>query len=338
MRDMLELVTGAWVTQSVGVAARLGLADRLAEHPLSAPELAEAVGAHPARLGRLLRMLAGHGVLRVDPDGRYRLTARGELLRTDVDGSLNALAAIYSGLFFESYLGLEHAVRTGEDAFSHVHGADSFDYFAAHPKVARLFERAMAFGAVVFDAVPHVLDLPAKAVVVDIGGGSGELLSRVLRAAPDAHGVLFERAHVVDAAAETLTGAGCADRYEPIVGDFFVDPLPADGDLYLLSRILHDWEDGECAKILGRLAEVVPADATLAIVERPVVEAGGSTLPLRYDIQMMTNARGRERSVDEYRSLLSTAGFALTDVRPLPLDMAVLTARRRPTDRPDSRP
>nr|WP_237535061.1 methyltransferase [Streptomyces sp. SID3343] len=283
-------------------------------------------------------MLAGHGVLRVEADGAYGLTARGELLRTNVDGSLNALAAIYSGLFFESYLGLEHTVRTGEDAFRHVHGEDSFDYFAAHPDVARLFERAMAFGAVVFDAVPGVLDIAPKAVVVDVGGGNGELLARVLRTVPDAHGVLFERAHVVDAAGETLKAAGCADRCDLIAGDFFVDALPANADLYLLSRILHDWEDAECATILRRLAEAVPADATVAIVERPIVEAGGSTLPLRYDIQMMTNARGRERSVEEYRALLSAAGFELSDVRPLPLDMAVLTARPRGTDRADSRP
>ncbi|MFI1583561.1 methyltransferase [Embleya sp. NPDC020630] len=330
-REMLHLVTGAWVTQAIGVAARLGLADRLGDGSRSVAELAEAAGAEPDRLGRLMRLLAGHGVLRVEADGHYRLTERGALLRTDRDGSLAALADLYSGLFFTSYLGLEHTVRTGEDAFTRVHGRESFEYFAEHPDEARLFREAMAFGTIVFDAVPAALDLPPAATVVDVGGGDGELLLRVLREHPTACGVLFERGHVVDAARELLAASVAEDRCDLVVGDFFTDPLPGGGDVYLLARILHDWADAECLVVLRALARAMPVDARLAIVERPIVEAGGSVLPLRFDIQMMTNARGRERTVAEYRALLAEGGFELLDLRPLPLDMAVLTARPRLT-------
>ncbi|MGC0419991.1 methyltransferase [Embleya sp. AB8] len=328
-REMLHLLTGAWVTQSIGVAARLGLADHLGDRARSTADLAEAVGADPDRLGRLLRLLAGHEILRTDPDGRYRLTDRGALLRTDRDGSLAALASLYGGLFFASYLGLEHTVRTGEDAFTHVHGRESFEHFAEHPDDARLFQRAMAFGSVVFDAVPGVLDVPPAATVVDVGGGNGELIARLLRANPTARAVLFEHAHVLAAARPILSVAEAKDRCDLVAGDFFIDPLPRGGDLYLLSRILHDWSDAECLTVLRALATAMPNAARLAVIERPIADPGGSVLPLRYDIQMMTNARGRERTVGEYRELLRAAGFELLDVRPLPLDMAVLTAGRR---------
>jgi len=324
---MLDLLTGAWITQAVSVAARLGLADMISRGTATVADLATATRADEDRLGRLVRLLAGHGVLRIDERGAIQLTERGELLRTDIEGSINALADLYGGLFFKSFLGLEHAIRTGESAFTHVFGQESFDYFARHPDAARLFERAMAFGRSVFRALPDVIDLSAAEVVIDIGGGDGHLMASLLRSAPHLRGVVFDRPHVIDAARDTLAAQGCASRCEVVGGDFLVDPLPAGGDIYILSRILHDWDDPRCLSLLTALRAAIPDTARLAVLERPITDAAISPLPLRYDIQMMTNADGRERTTDEYRALLAQAGFELYDERGLALDMAVMLAR-----------
>ncbi|RKT55082.1 methyltransferase [Saccharothrix australiensis] len=325
-RDMLHLMSGAWRTRSLAVVAELGVADLLADGPKSTAELAAATGVREDNLRRVLRYLASLGVFAVDGD-TWSSTDLGALLRSDVDGSQRDLARLYGGLFYRSFGALEHTVRTGESAFTHVFGADPFDHFAAHPADARLFESAMASGASFLRAVPGALDLPAEGAVVDVAGGDGHLLAYVLRAAPRLRGALFDRPHVIGAARAVLAGHGLAGRVELVAGDFFRDPVPPGGAVYLLSRILHDWDDERCGTILRNVRSAAAPGATLAIVERPIPESRGGQLPLAWDVHMMVNnVHGRERTPSEYRKLLCANGFRLDEVRPLPLDMAVLVA------------
>ncbi|GAA1285776.1 methyltransferase [Saccharothrix xinjiangensis] len=325
-RAMFELVTGAWRTRSVAAAAELGVADLIAGGSRTTAELAERTGTRPDKLRRVLAFLGALGVLRRDGDA-WELTEAGALLRADADGSLRDLARIYGGLFYRSFSALEHTLRTGGSAFEHSHGALLFEHLAAHPADARLFEGAMAAGTSFLNLVPGLLDLPATGAVVDVGGGDGRLLGLVLAAAPGLRGVLFDRPHVTGAAREVLTRLGCADRAEVVAGDFFRDPVPAGGDVYLLSRILHDWDDERASAILRNVRSAMPAGALLAVVERPILD-DRSVLPLSFDVHMMVNTpRGGERTADRHRELLARNGFTLEDIRGLPLDMAVLVAR-----------
>ncbi|MEU4746989.1 methyltransferase, partial [Actinosynnema sp. NPDC023658] len=246
-RSMLDLMTGAWRTRAVAAAAELGLADLLSDGPLDTAELAGRTGSRPDKLRRVLAYLAALGVFRRDGE-QWSLTEVGALLRTDAAGSQRDLARIYGGLFYRSFSGLEHAVRTGVSGFSHVYGVQPFEHFASHPADARLFEGAMAAGTAFLELVPALLDLPAGGTVVDVGGGDGRLLDLVLAAAPGLRGVLFDRPHVMGAATATLAGHG--GRAALVAGDFFQDPVPTGGDLYLLSRIMHDWDDERCSTIL----------------------------------------------------------------------------------------
>lgn len=324
-REMLDLMTGAWRTSAVAVVAELGVADLLADGPRDTADLAERTGTREDNLRRLLAYLAVLGAFHRDGD-KWSLTDVGAMLRSDAAGSQRDLARIYGGLFYRSFGALEHTVRTGGSAFSHVYGVQPFEHFAAHPADARLFEGAMAAGTAFLELVPGVLDLPAGGTVVDVAGGDGRLLGLVLTAAPGLRGVLFDRPHVVGAAADVL--AGHAERATVVAGDFFHDPVPPGGDVYLLSRILHDWDDERCSVILRNVRAAMAEGATLALVERPIQEGRPAVLPLAFSVHMMVNTvQGRERTTDEFRTLLSANGFTLEDVRELPLDMAVLVAR-----------
>lgn len=328
-RAMFELMTGAWRTRAVAAAAELGVADLLADGPRTTAELAARTGTREDKLRRVLAFLAALGVLGRDGE-TWSLTEVGALLRTDAEGSLRDLARIYGGLFYRSFTALEHTLRTGGCAFEHVYGVLPFEHFAANPDDARLFEGAMAAGTSFLGLVPGLLDLPGTGTVVDVAGGDGRLLGLVLAAAPGLRGVLFDRPHVAPAAREVLASCGCADRAEVVAGDFFRDPVPAGGDVYLLSRVLHDWDDERCSVILRNVRTAMPPHALLAIVERPIRD-DRSVLPLSFNVHMMVNtALGGERTTAEHRRLLADNGFTLVEIRDLPLDMAVLLARPAP--------
>jgi hypothetical protein len=321
-RRLHELLTGAWVTQALRTAARLGVADQLGDVPVDPAELAVRLGVQPDRLHRLLRVLEHLEAVARQQDG-YILTPLGRLLRADEPDSLKPVAELYGELFYDSFRGLPEAISTGCSAFERVFGAEPFEYLAAHAEEAALFHRAMAAGGTFFRQVPQVIDFTSAGTIVDIGGGTGELLSHILAAAPRASGVLLDREEVIKAAADLLGRRGLLDRCRLVPGDL-TGQLPAHGDVYILARILHDWDDQRCVQILTACHAAMPPAATLLIIERPVTPG---SLAILWDLNMMANnAGGRERTRAEYRDLLRAARFSVTGEVPLALDMSVQIA------------
>ncbi|MGY0459396.1 methyltransferase [Kitasatospora sp. cg17-2] len=329
---LLRLLTGAWATQALAASARLRLPDAVPQgESVDRTALAHRTGTDPRALATLLRYLAMLGVVTAEGE-RVRLTEVGALLREDAPASMRPLALMYGGPFYRSFGALDHTVRTGETAFDHLFGENHFDHFARDPELADLFDRSMAASTRMFDPVPAHPALAAAAArpdggtVVDVAGGNGELLARVLTAHPGLRGVLLERPHAVEAARRTMAEAGCADRCTYRVGDFA--DVPADGDVYLLSRVLHDWDDDRCRAILRHCERAMPAHADLLIVERLLPADGSASLATAWDVHMMCNVGGRERRADHYADLLGAAGLDLLAHTPLPLDAALLHARR----------
>ncbi|MDY0814376.1 methyltransferase [Kitasatospora purpeofusca] len=329
---LLRLLTGAWATQALAACARLRLPDAIPPGaPIDRAALARRTGTHPRALATLLRYLAMLGVVTAEGE-RVRLTEVGALLREDAPASMRPLALMYGGPFYRSFGALDHTVRTGETAFDHLFGENHFDHFARDPELADLFDRSMAASTRMFDPVPAHPALAAAAArpdggtVVDVAGGNGELLARVLAAHPGLRGVLLERPHAVEAARRTMAEAGCADRCTYRVGDFA--DVPAEGDVYLLSRVLHDWDDDRCRAILRHCERAMPAHADLLVVERLLPADGSASLATAWDVHMMCNVGGRERRADHYADLLAAAGLDLLAHTPLPLDAALLYARR----------
>ncbi|WP_055618246.1 methyltransferase [Streptomyces phaeochromogenes] len=326
---LLRLLTGAWTTQALATFARLDVADAMdEERSVGVAELARDVDVLAPNLATLLRYLTMLGVVGEDRDG-FRLTDTGALLRADAEGSMRALALMYGGPFYESFAGLDHTVRTGQVAFEQCFGENHFDHFARDPELAELFDRSMAAGSRMFDPLPAhpVLTSAAEgATVVDIAGGNGELLGRILSAHPRLHGVLLERPHTVETARRLLGAAGHAERCTFRAGDFA--DVPAGGDIYVLSRVLHDWDDDRCREILRHCARAMPGTADLLVVERVLPADGSASLATAWDLHMMCNVGGRERRADHYARLFADAGLTLVDRTPLPLDGSVLHVRR----------
>lgn len=326
---LLRLLTGAWTTQALAAFARLEVADAMDEgRGVSVAELAEEAGVLAPNLATLLRYLTMLGVVSEDRDG-FRLTDTGGLLRADAEGSMRPLALLYGGPFYESFAGLEHTVRTGQVAFERHFGENHFDHFARDPELAELFDRSMTAGSRMFDPLPAhpVLGAAAEgATVVDIAGGAGELLARILSAHPRLHGLLLERPHTVETARRLLDAAGLTARCTFRAGDFA--DVPAGGDVYVLSRVLHDWDDERCREILRHCARAMSDTADLLVIERVLPTDGSASLATAWDLHMMCNVGGRERRADHYARLFADAGLTLVGVAPLPLDGSVLHVRR----------
>lgn len=327
--DFMRLVTGFQASRAVHVAAALGLADALRDGPASAEELARATAAHPESLVRLMRVLAGVGVLRAVGNDRFGLTEMGRWLRRDVEGSCAPMTDLFArSNVWEAWGGLLHTVQTGNTAFDHVHGCNVWDYRAGHPAEALVFDRAMASGS---DRLARVLldvyDFGRFDHVVDLGGGDGSLLAVVLDRHPALRGTLFDRPDVIARSSDFRAGLACADRLQAVDGDFF-DRVPADGDLYLLKWILHDWSDTAAVDILKSCRRAMRPTGRILVAELIIGPGYASPEGELMDLTMMVMNGGRERTVDEFSAIFAEAGFRLAAVTRTGTPFYLLEGRR----------
>ena len=305
---------GFQIAQGVSVMARLGLADLIADGARTSDELAALVGADPDALYRLLRALATVDVL-VEEDGRrFTLTAVGEGLRTDVEGTLAGwVAFIGSPLLWQAWGDLEHSVRTGANAFQHLHGEDVWTYRSTRPEESALFDRAMASLSHQQRQAVSVYDFTPFATIADVGGGTGSFLARILATAPAARGILFDLPHVVAGAPAVLAAAGVDGRCEVVGGSFF-DGVPPGADAYVLRAVVHDWEDDDAVRILDAVRQAIPDHGRILLVERVVAGPNEGRAAKWSDLNMLVSPGGRERTAAEYGDLLARAGFHATGI------------------------
>lgn len=309
---LADLIWGYQRTQLVYVAAKLGLADLMAEGPTSVDALADATNTHAPSLYRVLRALAGHGVFAERQDGLFELTPMAELLRSSRPGSVRALALAEGADFYPVWGELLFSVQTGQPAFAQVYGMPNWEYRALHPDANSRFNAYMGdLTRQKAAAVVAHYRFPESGVVVDVGGGDGTLLASILAAYPGLQGILFDREHVVGEARAILTGAGVAERCDVVGGDFFV-AVPAGGDRYVLATVLHDWNDERATEILQQCRRVMARDARLLVIERVLPPGNTPSIAKLRDVHMLVgNVGGRERTEAEWRTLLAAGGFRL---------------------------
>lgn len=312
-----RLMDGYLMTQLLYIAATLGVADELADGPRTAVDLAQVVDAEPMAFRRVLRGLAAGDVLEEHADGRFGLSALGNCLRGGVPGSLRGAIVARGDLYYRAAAELLAAVREGGVAFERAYGGGFFDYLTQHPERTAEFQQSMADRSrqEATDVVA-AYDFGRFDRLVDVGGGSGILLSAILAATPRLRGVLVDLPPVVEQAKARLGATEVAPRCEFVGGDFFAS-LPPGADVYLLSRVVHDWDDEATRRILVTCRRAMTDDGTLLLVEAVLPDlAKEQPAAIRMDLHMLLLLTGRERTAAEFDRLLATAGFRLTRIVP----------------------
>jgi hypothetical protein len=324
MQVMQLLWPGAIAVQAIHVAAKLAVADLVAAGPKPVAELAAATKTDGASLGRLLRALSSLGIFAEDASGRYGQTPLSDTLRSDHPQSIRRWAMMLGARFVWDPCGeLHETIRTGRPAFELVYQAPFFKHLAEHPDDAAVFNAAMSSLPAFITAFVEAYDFSSFERIVDVGGGHGAKLAAILSANPRVRGTLYDLPGVVAGAHAALRNT-IGDRCEIVGGDFF-EVVPAGADAYLLSGIIHDWDDEAAVKILRNCRRAIRPDGGLLLVETVLTPSSDPSRALM-DVLMMVLTGGRERTEEEFGSLLRVAGFSLTRVIPT-LGASILESR-----------
>ena len=298
--QLWDALRGALVTRALAIVADLGIPRALADGPRSVEDLAQEVGAEPDTLHRLLRALASDGIFEEEERRIFRHTDASEQL---LDPGWSSFAHLFGGVFYKALGELE---ATGETRFPEVFGADFWSWLAANAEERAIFDRAMEQGKESRVERLAGLEWRGDETVVDVGGGNGSLLVQLLRRRPGVRGIVFDLPETV------RDEKALGDRIEFVEGSFF-ESVP-EGDVYVLSTILHDWPDEQAEAILRTIRTGAPPDARLILLEAVVPEGnepgGGKWL----DLLMLALFAGRERNEAQWRSLLESGGFEPTSI------------------------
>ena len=306
------LLSGFVGTQLLYVVAELGVADALEEEARSIDALAERVEAVPHVLYRFLRALATYGVFEQDAAGRFRNTPASDLLRHD-DGSGWRDYAIVYGSVYRAFAEALPTAQTGENMFSRVHGVDWWTWLGRNPEVGATFNRAMQAGAQGRVELIAGLAWQDGETVVDVGGGNATVVIELLQRHPQLSGVVFDLPEVAAEAEARVETAGLSDRCRVVPGSFF-DAVPAGGDVYLLAKVLHDWDNDAATRILTKVRAAVPEHARLLVVDSVVPVGNSHHHAKTIDLVMLALVDGRERDEREWRQLLEFCGFQPVEI------------------------
>ena len=288
------VLRGALCTRALALVADLGVAQALAAGPRHVEELAQEVAADPDALRRLLRALASEGIFAEQEPGVFRNTEASGLLR---DG-WGAFAHLFGGVWLQAAGALD---PSGLPSFPGAFGTDFWSWLAGNPDERALFDRAMEQGN--DRRVNRLAELEWREgeTVVDVGGGNGSLLLGLLERQRGLRGIVF------DLPETTRDEARLGDRCRFVAGDFF-ERVPR-GDVYVLSTILHDWDDEPAARILRTIRACAPSGARVRILDAVVPDGNGEHGAKWLDLLMLALFAGRERDEAEWRALLGTAGL-----------------------------
>lgn len=321
-----DMATGFMKSQALYLAAKLGIADHLSAGPQSSDALAEAVGAHPGALYRLLRFLEYLGLFYEPEPGKFALTAMGEYLRSDAPGGIRNEAIFNMELVWPGWGELAYTVTTGRSADQRAFGASFFEHLQQHPHLVALFNDSMTrFIATMAPAVAAAYGFRPFRTIVDVGGGHGTLMAAILQANPQARGVIFDLPITVEGAQKYMVELGLSERCACLGGDFFKEVPP--GDAIILSAVISDWDDEKSVHILANCRRAVAPEGRLLLIERRLIPEEPAPATAFLDLQMLLLGGGAGRTAGEYRRLLAEAGFELARIISTGTQRSIFEAR-----------
>lgn len=307
------MATGYWLSQAIYVAAKLGVADLLKVGPKSCAELAAATSVDQRSLFRLMRALASAGVFVALSDGRFALSSVGRELRSDIPGSQRAIAITLGEIHYQAWGKLLHSVQTGSPAFDKAFGTGLFEYLQSNTEAANTFHEGMTdVASMVAYAVLMAYDFSEISSMVDVGGGEGAFLQKILELHPEIEGTVFDlepalkKAHYPNG---EMSGGKCS----AVAGNFF-ESVPAGADAYIMSDVIHDWNDEQCVTILQNCRKAMSKKGRVLVVEMVVPDGDARCFSKLLDVNMLVMTRGQERTRSEFNALFEAAGYKLTRV------------------------
>jgi hypothetical protein len=324
------LIGGYWAAQVACAAASLELPDHLAAGPKTAEDLAQAAEAHAPSVRRLLRAMVSLGLCTQAADGRFALTEAGDCLRADTPGSVRGRALFIGDRLWMQFSDLTHQVKTGGRTQKVLGGAEGFEAMKDDPAGLHTFQQAMAESSrMAARGAMAAYDFGPFKRVLDLGGGYGGVLAELLKAHPGQTGAVCDLPFLRGGAESYLQGAGVKDRAEFLGGSFF-ESVPAGFDLILMKFIIHDWGDEESRSILSNARQSADPGATLVLVEQVVPDVIAFTpehqAVIRGDLTMLAIG-GKERTAEEYRTLLAESGWRLAAITPAGAQFSVIEAK-----------
>ena len=321
------LIRGFQISRMLRLVADIRLADQIPrDGTATIADVALACGVHPGPLLRVLRALASFGIFRIGADESVAHSPRSSLLRTDEPNSLHYGAKFWTAPGSWGAWGALDAALAGGVPHEVAWGTDRFQYLREHAEEARDFDAFMSnFPDNRHKAVAMSYDFSALKLITDVGGGNGEALRQILARFPQPRGLVFDRHDVVASIAPEARAEGRID----VIGGSFFDFVPEGADAYLLVRVLHDWSDDDCIRILRNCRDAMTRGARVLVVEQILEPDPAVGQPTGYliDTQMMAMfGSARARTASEFNELLRAAGFAPARVLPTPSAVSILEA------------
>jgi hypothetical protein len=327
-QQVFQIAMGYMVSTALHAAVRLKIADRLAEGPRAAADLARETGTSEDALYRVLRLLASVGVFSETSGRRFENNTAGEAMQSGRPGSLHdMLLWICDPFHLRVYADAMHSIETGQPAIEKTFGVPVFEYFPRDPELSEIFNNAMtSFSAVVIPAALDVYDFSGIGTLVDVAGGHGQVLTSVLQRYPAMRGVLADLEHVLAGARPRILELGLEDRCRTEAIDFF-KAVPAGGDAYIMKHIIHDWDDDRAALILQNIRKAMQPGGRVILLESVLLPGNQPDFGKIIDLEMLLMPGGKERSEAEFRALFQRAGFELTRIVPTKSALSVIEAR-----------
>ena len=317
------MATAYWVSQAIYVAAKLGVADLLVDGPQSCVALAAATRSDPSSLFRLLRALSSVGVFSQQDNDCFALSRLAEPLRSNVPGSLREILITLGEIHYQACGELLHSVQTGTPAFTKAFGTKLFDYLPQNPDAAAAFNQGMTnLSSLLGHAVLLAYDFSGISSIVDVGGGEGALLRRILELNPEMTGMVLDLPNAIESYNRAPTDRS---RCSYVVGNFF-DSVPEGADAYLLCGVIHDWDDDHAITILSNCRKAMTRNGRVLIVDMIVPQTKSVSFSKLLDLNMMVMTGGRERTKAEFHALLNAADYRVTRIIPTMAPQSIIEA------------
>jgi hypothetical protein len=313
---MYNIIFGHSVAQMTRCAALFSFAEHLAHGPATAGQIAEAERLDADATFRLMRACAAFGLMTYDKNAGFSATPLLNTLRKDDPRSLHAVAVAQGGRGHWAPWGqFSEAIRTGKPQANAALGSGLWEYYAtpAGAEEAAAFSRAVGglTSTFMLEAAP-LIDTRSVGFAVDVGGANGSLIHALMRENPSLHGAVLDLPHVSADATRAAEVAGLQDRLTVIGGDFLVEVPSA--DLYLMKHILHDWADEACISILRNCRRAIKPNGRVVLIEIAMDEINPPPHTTQIDLTMMVILGAKERTLEEYKTLLSVTGFRFTRI------------------------